>query len=168
MAFGTGHHATTQGCLTLLDGLDRLGLKARRVADIGCGTGVLAMAAAQIWRVAVVASDIDTVAVATARANARANRLHPWIVCVEAPGFRHPLIRARAPYDLVMANILAGPLKRMAPDIAAHLVPGGMAILSGILTRQAAGVEAVFASHGLVRERLCEIGEWTSFLLRRV
>lgn len=167
MAFGTGHHATTQGCLTLIDWLALRGLKPRRVADIGCGTGVLAMGAALVWRVPCVAGDIDEVAVRTARANAEANGLQPWIRAVRAPGFRAAAFAEGAPFDLVVANILAAPLKRLAPDIAGHLAPGGCAILSGILTRQAAGVEAVFRSHGFERVRLCRIGEWTSFLLRR-
>jgi ribosomal protein L11 methyltransferase len=167
MAFGTGHHGTTRGCLLLLDGLVRRGLVARRVADIGCGTGVLAMAAARVWRASCLATDIDPVAVATAAENVRANRLQPWVRTAQAVGFRSPLIRARAPFDLVFANILAAPLKRMAPDMARHLAPGGAAILSGLLRAQARGVEAVYAGHGLTREGRVDLGEWTSLLLRR-
>ncbi len=167
MAFGTGHHGTTRGCLLLLDGLIRRGLVARRVADIGCGTGVLAMGAARAWRVPCLATDIDPVAVATAAENVRANRLQPWVQTAYAVGFRSPLIRARAPFDLVFANILAAPLKRMAPDMARHLAPGGAAILSGLLRSQARGVEAVYAGHGLRREGRVDLGEWSSLLLRR-
>jgi ribosomal protein L11 methyltransferase len=171
MAFGTGHHATTRGCLLLIDGLARQGVRRGvrpgRVADIGCGTGVLAMAAARVWRARCVATDIDPVAAATARENVRANRLGPWIRTGMAPGFRHAALRAAAPFDLVCANILAGPLKRLAPDIARHLTPGGHLVLSGILRGQAAGVEAVFRGHGLTRIRRVMLGDWVSLLLRR-
>jgi len=167
MAFGTGHHGTTRGCLLLLERLLRRGGKARRVADIGCGTGVLAMAAAKVWRVPCVAVDIDPVASWTAGANTRINRLHPWVRCGQGAGFRGDLARARAPYDLIFANILAAPLKRMAPEMARHLAPGGVAILSGLLRSQARGVEAVYAGHGFRREDRIELGEWSSLLLRK-
>lgn len=166
-AFGTGHHETTQGCLRALDGLAREGFVARNVADIGSGTGVLAMGAATLWPCRAVASDIDPVATETARANAAANRLAPWILCVTAPGFRNPVLRQRAPFDLVLANILAGPLKRLAPDMARHMTPGGVAILSGILARQAPGVEAVYRGWGFVVAGRQRLGEWTTLVLRR-
>lgn len=165
MAFGTGHHATTQGCLTALDTLARDGRVAQSTADIGCGTGVLAMAARKLWHRDVIAVDIDPVATATARANMIANHLGAGVPCVTAPGFRHPKVRTRAPFDLVMANILAGPLKRLAPDMARFMAPGGMAILSGILTRQALGVEAVYRSYGFAMADRLEIGEWTTLTL---
>ncbi len=167
MAFGTGHHGTTRGCLLLLDRLVRQGLAARRVADIGCGTGVLAMAAARVWRVPCLATDIDPVAVATAAENVRANRLGPWVRTACATGFRSPEVLGRAPYGLIFANILAVPLKRMAPDMAWHLAPGGAVILSGLLRSQVAGVEAVYAGHGFRHEARADLGEWSSLLLRR-
>lgn len=167
MAFGTGHHASTRGCLLLLERLIRRGVRPRRVADIGCGTGVLAMAAARAWRVPALATDIDPVAVWTARENVAANRLAPWVRVGEAAGMRGSLLRGRAPYDLVFANILAGPLKRMAPELAGHLAPGGRAILSGLLRSQAAGVEAAHAGHGLRREHRIDLGEWASLTLRK-
>ena len=167
MAFGTGHHGTTRGCLLLLERLIRRGEKPRRVADIGCGTGVLAMAAAKVWRAPCLATDIDPVASWTARENVRANRLHPWVSTGQAAGFRGGLARARAPYDLIFANILAAPLKRLAPELARHLAPGGVAILSGLLAAQARGVEAVYAGHGLRREDRVELGEWVSLMLRK-
>jgi len=167
MAFGTGHHGTTRGCLLLLERLARRGEKPRRVADIGCGTGVLAMAAARVWRVPCVATDIDPVARWTAAENARANHLRPWVRTGQAVGFRSDLIRARAPYDLIFANILAAPLKRLAPAMVRHLAPGGAVILSGLLHSQAAGVEAVYAGHGLQRTDRIALGEWVSLLLRR-
>jgi ribosomal protein L11 methyltransferase len=166
-AFGTGHHATTQGCLEALDRLARTGFRPRRVADIGAGTGVLAMAAAALWPVRAVAGDIDPVAAATARANAAANGLAARVACVTAPGFRHPRLRAGAPYDLIFANILAGPLRRLAPAIAAHQAPGGIAILSGILARQAPGVLAVYRGWGYCTLAAPEPGEWKTLVLRR-
>lgn len=166
-AFGTGHHASTQGCLTALDRLARAGLVAREIADIGGGTGVLAMAAVSIWPARAIASDIDPMATLTARENARANRLGPRILCLTAPGFEHPLLAARAPFDLVFANILAAPLKRLAPDMARHQAPGGVAILAGLLTRQAPGVLAVYEGWGYRRIDRVVIGEWTTLVLRR-
>ncbi|MHA1529826.1 MAG: 50S ribosomal protein L11 methyltransferase [Alphaproteobacteria bacterium] len=171
MAFGTGHHGTTRGCLLLLERLMRRGGpgggKARRVADIGCGTGVLAMAAAKVWRVPCIATDIDPVASWTAGENVRANRLHPWVRTGQAAGFRGGRARARAPYDLIFANILAAPLKRLAPEMARHLAPGGVAILSGLQIAQARGVETVYAGHGFRREDRVELGEWASLMLRK-
>jgi ribosomal protein L11 methyltransferase len=167
LAFGTGHHATTQGCLLALDVLARIGLRPRRVADIGGGTGVLAMAAARVFACPVIASDIDPLATETARANVRANRLSGRIRCVTASGFRHPSLRGGAPYDLILSNILAGPLKRLAPDMARYLAPGGTLVLSGILTRQAAGVEAVYRGWGFSRRAIQRRDEWTVLVLRK-
>ena len=145
----------------------RAGYAARRVADIGGGTGVLAMAAASVWPLRAIAGDIDALATATARANVAANGLADRVACVTSAGFRHPRLRAGAPYDLVFANILAGPLKRMAPDVAAHHAAGGIAILSGILARQANGVAAVYRSWGYVPRETVRIGDWTTLVLRR-
>lgn len=167
VAFGTGHHATTLGCLQALDRLDAEGFRGANVADVGCGTAVLAMAAASIWPGTVIASDIDPVAVAVAAANAEANGLAGRIVCVEAAGFGHPLLHERAPYDLVFANILKGPLVELAPDMAAHVAPGGLAILSGILNPQAAEVIAAYEAAGFALGRRDENGEWTVLVLRR-
>jgi ribosomal protein L11 methyltransferase len=166
-AFGTGHHATTQGCLVALDRLARTGLVARRVADIGGGTGVLAMAAARLWPARAIAGDIDPTATATARANVAANGVGARISCVTAAGFRHPLLRRGAPYDLVFANILAGPLRRMAPELARAQAAGGIAILSGILARQARGVLATYGCWGYRRRDAVAIGEWRTLVLRR-
>ena len=166
-AFGTGHHATTQGCLLALDRLVRRGLVARRVADIGGGTGVLAMAAASVWSVRAIAGDIDPLATETARENVAANGLGGRVACVTAAGFRHPRLRAGAPYDLVFANILAAPLRRLAPQMAAHHAEGGVAILSGILARQAPGVVAVYRAWGYRPETPVRIGEWVTLVLRR-
>ncbi len=167
MAFGTGHHGTTQGCLTAFDVLLRQGLYPSNVADIGCGTGVLAMAAAKVLPANVVASDIDPIAAATARANMQANTLGVRVRCLTSVGFRHPDLRRSAPFDLVFANILARPLKRLAPDMAKFTGPGARIILSGILNRQARSVEAVYAGWGMTVERRRSIGEWTTLTLVR-
>lgn len=164
-AFGTGHHATTQGCLLALDRMVRRGIVPNRVADIGGGTGVLAMAAASAWPVAAIAGDIDPLATRTARENVAANGLAGQVTCVTAAGFRHPRLARGAPYGLVFANILAGPLRRMAGDMARHQAPGSRAILSGILARQAKGVDAVYRSWGYVPEETVRIGEWATLVL---
>ncbi|MCB2116659.1 MAG: 50S ribosomal protein L11 methyltransferase [Rhodobacteraceae bacterium] len=167
MAFGTGHHATTKGCLVALDRLDRDGVRARNVADIGCGTAVLAMAAAAIWGGEVIASDIDPVAVDVARANVEANGFAGRIPCVEAAGFGHPDLAARAPYDLVFANILKGPLIDLAPEMGRAVAPGGYAILSGILNTQADQVLAAYEAAGFAGVTHDELAEWTTLVLRR-
>ncbi|MEO0360404.1 MAG: 50S ribosomal protein L11 methyltransferase [Pseudomonadota bacterium] len=167
MAFGTGHHGTTRGCLLALDRLAAAGLRPRRVADIGCGTGVLAMAAASLWRRRAAAFDIDPVAVDTARANARANRLGPWLRVGRAAGFAAPALRAAGPFNLIFANILARPLKRLAPEMARFCAPGGVVVLSGVLNRQRAGVEAVYRGWGFGRLWIGRDGEWSTLVLRR-
>lgn len=167
MAFGTGHHSSTLGCLLALDSLVRRGLVARNVADIGCGTGVLAMAAASVFPCQAIASDIDPVATATARANVAANGLKHRILCETSVGFRHNEIRRRAPFDLIFANILAGPLKKLAPDMALHSTAGTHLILSGILNRQARGVENVYQGWGFTRVERRVVGEWSTLVLKR-
>jgi ribosomal protein L11 methyltransferase len=167
MAFGTGHHATTQGCLVALDRLARTMRRPRRVADVGAGTAVLAMAAVKLWRRPAVASDLDAVATMTARVNARANGVAPLIRCVTGPGLRPAQLRAGPRFDLVFANILARPLRRLAPAMARRVAPGGRVILSGILVRQAKGVEAVYRAHGFRREAALAAGDWATLTLRR-
>ncbi len=167
MAFGTGHHGTTLGCLRALDRLDRAGFRGKNIADIGCGTAVLAMAAAAIWPDPVIASDIDPTAVEVARANAAANGLGDKVICVEAAGFAHPSLARRAPYDLVFANILKGPLIELAPDMASHVGAGGYMILSGILNTQADETVSVYKRNGFILTARDEITEWTTLVLRR-
>ncbi|SLN72324.1 50S ribosomal protein L11 methyltransferase [Ruegeria meonggei] len=167
MAFGTGHHGTTLGCLKALDHLLDNGFAATKVADIGCGTAVLAMAAARVWDGDVIASDIDQVAVDVAEANLKANGMSGQVKCIEAAGFDHPDLQASAPYDLVLANILKGPLVALSPEIAANLRDGGYAILSGILNEQADDVVSVYSQNGFNLTKRDEIGEWTTLVLSK-
>lgn len=167
MAFGTGHHNTTKGCLEALDGLVTQGYAARRIADIGCGTAVLAMGAARVWPVTVLASDIDPVAVDTAAANVIANGLDGRVICVEAAGFDHPLLDQAAPFDLVLANILKQPLIDLAPDMARHVAPQGRIILSGILTTQTAEVITAYHAAGFGDEERRDSGDWSTLVLTR-
>ncbi|MBK5945587.1 50S ribosomal protein L11 methyltransferase [Rhodobacter veldkampii DSM 11550] len=167
MAFGTGHHGTTLGCLTALDRLDREGFRPASVADIGCGTAVLAMAAAKIWPGTVLASDIDPVAVDTAAANVLANDLAGRVECLQAAGFDHPRLAEAAPFDLVFANILKGPLIDLAPAMTAQLAPGGRVILSGILNEQADEVVRAYENAGFTLQYRDEFAEWTTLVLKR-
>ncbi len=167
MAFGTGHHGTTLGCLRALDRLAKGGFQGDNVADIGCGTAVLGMAAARIWPNPVMVSDIDQVAVDVANANVAANDLDGRIHAVEAAGFDHPDLLAKAPFDLVFANILKGPLVALAPDMATNLDEKGYAVLSGILNEQADDVISVYAQNGINLINREEIVEWTTLTLQK-
>lgn len=168
MAFGTGHHGTTKGCLRALDRLADRGLAPARVADIGCGTAVLAMAAARVFPDArVIASDIDPVAIEVAAANLAANALVGRVELLVCPGFAHPALAAAMPFDLVLANILAGPLVALAPDMGRAVAPGGRAVLSGLLVPQAEEVAAAYGAAGFRLEEREDLGEWATLLLRR-
>ena len=149
LAFGTGHHETTALCLALLSDLAKR-RKFSRVVDLGCGTGLLAIAAAKLWRRPVIASDIDPIATAVTRTNARANGTGPLVRVVTADGLVHPMLTSHAPYDLVFANILAGPLTRLAPSVARALAPGGIAVLSGLLRNQENLVADFYSSRRLI------------------
>ncbi|MBT2129617.1 50S ribosomal protein L11 methyltransferase [Aliiroseovarius lamellibrachiae] len=167
MAFGTGHHGTTLGCLRALDRLASEGFVGEKVADIGCGTAVLGMAAAKIWPNPVIVSDIDDVAVDVARTNVAANGLENRVICVEAAGFDAPTLRDAAPFDLVFANILKGPLIGLAPDMGASIRTGGYAILSGILNPQADEVIATYSENGFNLVNREEIVDWTTLILTK-
>lgn len=167
VAFGTGHHNTTLGCLLAWDRLFTEGFRPARVADIGCGTAVLAMAAAKVLPEAVImASDIDKVAVDVALANVEINGLKGRIACMEAAGFAHPDLQ-RAPFDLVFANILKGPLIELAPEMARHTAPQGLVILSGLLVVQAEAVTAAYVAAGFTPVTRDDLGEWSALVLRR-
>jgi ribosomal protein L11 methyltransferase len=167
LAFGTGHHGTTRGCLLLLDQV----LKAhrpRRVLDLGTGTGVLAIAAAKALHIKVLASDIDPLAARVAGDNARLNGSGDRVQAIHATGFSAPQFARFRPFDLVLANILANPLRQMATSMAWHLAPSALVILSGLLPHQAQSVIAAYRARGLVLERQIGIEGWSSLLLRYV
>jgi len=171
LAFGTGQHATTSGCLEALDRLERGGARFGNVADIGTGTGLLAFAALALWPQAkCIATDIDAVAVAVARDNAAINRVRLGhaqgeLLLAEADGMDSPLLTARTPFDLIVANILAGPLIDLGPDFAQALAPGGTLILAGLLDTQAAAVAEAYRAEGLTGPAPSP-AEWPVLVLR--
>ncbi len=167
MAFGTGHHGTTQGCLLALEDYIAEGGVAQNCADIGCGTAVLAMAAARVWGNNVIASDIDAVAVDVAEANLRANGMEGQVSCVEAMGFEHDMLKSAAPFDLIFANILKPPLLALAGDMAQYTAKGGTIILSGLLVEQGDEVQAAYEAVGFQLSQRRDIGEWTALRLTR-
>ena len=172
LAFGTGQHATTSGCLGVLDRLERDGKAFTNIADIGTGTGLLAFAALALWPQArCIATDIDPVAVAVARDNAAINRMKLGhgageLLLAEADGMHSPLLAARAPFDLIIANILAGPLIELAPDFASSLAAAGSIVLAGLLDTQAEAVARAYQDQGLsVADR--GFGEWPVLVCER-
>ncbi|MBI5129578.1 MAG: 50S ribosomal protein L11 methyltransferase [Rhodopseudomonas palustris] len=166
LAFGTGHHGTTRGCLTLLDLVLRAG-PPNRVLDLGTGTGVLAIAAAKALRQPVLATDIDRQSVAVAKENARLNGVGTLVEAVHATGFSAPVFDAWGPFDLVLANILANPLRALAQPMSEHLAPSALVILSGLLQPQAQSVIAAYRARGCVLLRQIVIEGWSSLLLAK-
>jgi len=166
LAFGTGHHETTALCLKALSDIAR-GRPRRRVLDLGCGTGVLAIAASKLWHRTVLATDIDAVAVEVARENARTNETGPLIQTAVADGLTHPAIRSRAPFDLICANILAGPLTTLAPGLCAAAARRGIVVLSGLLRNQEGQVLSFYRPHGLVLRGTYRDGPWSALVLER-
>jgi ribosomal protein L11 methyltransferase len=172
LAFGTGQHATTSGCLEALDRLEREGKSFANIADIGTGTGLLAFAALALWPEAkCIASDIDAVAIEVAQDNAAINRVplghgRGELLLAVAAGMDSPLLAARAPFDLIVANILAGPLIELAEDFTKALAPGGTIMLAGLLDSQADAVAHAYEERGLtVRDR--GFGEWPVLVCER-
>jgi ribosomal protein L11 methyltransferase len=166
LAFGTGHHGTTRGCLLLLDHVLKTRHRPERVLDLGTGTGVLAIAAAKALHKAVLGSDIDGESVRAARENAKLNDVGRLVRVIRAAGFAAPDFARHGPFDLVLANILANPLRQFAGPMSAHLAPSALIILSGLLTPQAKSVIAAYRARGLVPLRHLRIEGWSSLLLQ--
>ena len=168
-AFGTGNHATTQGCLIALDRFVRRPhrLPLGPVLDLGCGTAILGMAAAKRLRRPVIATDIDPVAVAMARYNVAQNRLGSLVQPIRSRGYANHKIHRGGPYALILANILARPIARMAPQCARHLAPGGFVVLSGLLTTQERPVIAAHRQQGLILTERYRLDGWSTLVVRR-
>jgi ribosomal protein L11 methyltransferase len=172
-AFGTGQHETTTGCLIALSAMKADGAAVANLVDLGTGTGLLAFAALQLWPAArAAASDNDPVAIEVSEENAGINRVRLGrargrLELVVAEGMDHPRLRARAPFDLVIANILAGPLIDLAPSVAKAIVPGGRLILAGLLAHQAPAVAAAYRRQGMMLSGRIERGEWPTLVMRK-
>jgi ribosomal protein L11 methyltransferase len=166
LAFGTGHHGTTIGCLLNLEAICRT-RRPRRILDVGTGTGILALAAAKLLRVPVACSDVDPTAVTIAAENAQRNDAARLVRPVLAHGARHPRLRARAPYDLIFANILARPLRLLARSLCLLASPAADLVLSGLLPRDVPGVLSSYAAQGFALARRRDIDGWTTLLMRR-
>ncbi len=166
LAFGTGHHGTTAGCLHMLSTVARRE-KPRNALDLGTGSAVLAIALAKLCHIPVLATDIDPVAVAVAARNARLNGVAGLVETATAPGFADPLFARRGPFDLIVANILAKPLMKLAPHMAAHLAPGGSIVLSGILERQRDAVVAAYNGQRFRHVRTLRREGWVTIHLKR-
>ncbi len=164
-AFGTGHHPTTAGCLTLLDRF--AGWAPKSVLDLGCGSAVLAIAAAKLWGRDILASDIDETSIAIARENVTLNQVEGQISLCLAAGFDHPDITAAAPFGFVFANILAGPLAELAPDMAEHIAKNGRVMLAGMMAEQEAGVLAAYEKAGFRQLNRLDHETWPVLLLVR-
>jgi len=165
-AFGTGHHETTAGCLEAIDRVIKR-KKPNYVLDVGTGTGVLAIAIAKRTHLQVIASDIDPIAVNITIENAGLNEVSSKIRAVEATGLKHRVIKHNAPYDLIVANILAAPLAALAPAIAQIAMPGATIILSGILVSQAARVIAAYGQQGIVLQQRITKAEWQTLIFEK-
>jgi ribosomal protein L11 methyltransferase len=166
LAFGTGHHGSTRGCLILLNQLARK-RRPRAILDLGTGSGILAIAAAKLFKRDVHAGDIDPVCVNAARANAKRNGAGAYVQLVLANGAAHPLLRQGAPYDVVMANILARPLRNLAPEIARLTKPGADIILSGLTARDDQSVIAAYLAQAIFLARRIDVEGWATLLMQR-
>ncbi|MGF1639459.1 MAG: 50S ribosomal protein L11 methyltransferase [Rhodospirillales bacterium] len=164
-AFGSGRHGSTEGCLRALDAL--AGRRFERALDMGCGSGILAIAMAKRWRVAVLAVDADREAVAVTGRNARRNRVGGLVRTLRAEGYRHPDVCAPPPFDLIVCNILARPIRAMAADLVRRLRPAGVAVLSGFLEREAGGVLSAHRAQGLRLWRRLTVDGWRTLVLIR-
>jgi ribosomal protein L11 methyltransferase len=165
-AFGSGEHGSTRGCLMALDGLARR-RRFRNGLDLGCGSGILAIAMAKTWGCPVVAADVDDEAVRVAADNAKRNGAAALIQVVASNGYRAPALRRGAPFDLIVANILARPLDRLATGLERHLARRGLAVLAGLLEDEAAGVLSTHRRRGLRLDHRITLDGWTTLVLRR-
>ncbi len=166
-AFGSGEHPTTMGCLLALNALKRFDTRPARVLDMGCGSGILSIGAAKIWPIAVDAVDIDPESVRVTRFNALRNQTGARLRAAAGDGYRNALVRQNAPYDLILSNILAKPLMKMAPSLNRTLAPGGVAVLSGLLNKQEAMVLAAHRAQGLVKVATFRHRGWSTLVLRK-
>jgi ribosomal protein L11 methyltransferase len=166
LAFGTGHHGTTSGCLDMIDQVVRRE-RPRNALDLGTGSAVLAIALARLAHIPVLATDIDPIATRVAEQNVRLNSVSAYVEIATAPGFHHPIFGRRAPFDLIVANILARPLMKLAPEMARYVVPGGSLILSGILERQRDAVIAAYVGQTFRHVRTLRREGWVTLHLKR-
>lgn len=166
-AFGSGEHGSTAGCLKALAGLAPA-LRPERALDVGCGSGILAIAIARLFRIPVVATDIDGEAARVTALNADRNGVGHLVTAVTAKGYASPVVRAAAPYDLIVENILARPIRRLSRDLTAHLAPGGYAVLSGLLVRDAALVITAHRRQGLRLIRHGTLNGWRTLVFRKL
>lgn len=166
LAFGTGEHGSTRGCLRALERIAKA-RKPLRILDLGTGSGVLGIAGAKLWKKPIRATDIDARAVRVAAANAAQNGVAPLFRASRADGWTSPVLARHAPYDLVFANILARPLAAMAHQLAANLAPSGIAILAGLLETQSRWVLSAHRRHGLVLKSRVREGAWTTLVLKK-
>jgi len=163
-AFGSGEHGSTKGCLLAIDKMNSMSI--RSALDMGCGSGILAIAAAKRWYIPVVATDIDPISMDVTRENAEINGVARYVRSLCGPGYSHPEVSARR-YDLIISNILAWPLTRLAKDLGRHLNPGGFAILSGLLLRDANRIISAHRNQGIHLHSRVTLGEWGTLILKK-
>ncbi len=167
-AFGSGEHPTTEGCLTAINDLHKKGFKPKNILDMGSGSGILSIAAAKVLKTKIIASDIDEEAARVTQENAILNEVDDLLQAKKGAGYRSGFVRMNGPYDLILSNILAKPLIRMAPSAFKQLNKGGKVILSGLLIRQEKWVANAYEKQGFVHEKTYHIGEWSTLVYKKV
>ena len=165
-AFGTGHHASTAGCLLALSAMKKPFIQSRML-DLGCGAGILAIAAAKLWKISPVASDIDPTAVRVAIENSRKNKVHRSVKCIASNGFESIKLKQMGPFDIIVANILSEPLRRLAKPMRAHSKPGATIILSGLLDQQSRQVLSAYRNLGFKLQSSYSLDGWSTLVLTR-
>ncbi len=165
-AFGSGEHESTAGCLLMLSRLAR-NFRPKRILDLGCGSGILSIAAAKNWTKKIMAVDIDPEAVKVTRANARMNGVHAYVTVKESNGLAGRWAAQAGPFDLIIANILSGPLIKLAANLAGHIERSGFIVLSGLLSHQRSAVLNAYRGHGLLLVKTYRLGDWVTLLLKR-